>query len=704
MRRNISKKLFSILALFSVVFNNLATPLYVYSQEVTPEPATEQTQTVEPTATETPAVTETIVEPTVTPEETVTPTPEVTLTPEIVVDPAPATEAAQPAVEGTQTTDQQPNEGAQSQAPPTETVTVSPTPTVEVVNPQGDEKLQVNIIQDVNAVSIDYMDIQYNPDGTASITTDKLDYAPTDVVVITGTGFEANKQYDLVITGTGDFSFTDKVTVNETGELLYSYQLDGEPRPDYKAEVKSGDVVIASTTFTDHYSVKVCHATQDQTKPYEEETATSNEVLNVHKGHDETVWFPGISDSWGDIIAASGCNSQGKNCSYNGLNWNDQGKVIYNNDCNISEDLIVTKTNDLNGNSASVGQTFEWKLKIENVGQEDAKFEHDETILTDNLPDEHVEYGTPSKFYSNVDHGNDIRCEIDDENLTCKVHGDNDVTIEPGGYIEVTFDVTFSKIGTYDNPREEVRDHDGHHEDGICRVDPNDKIDEFNEDNNDCSDSVTVGEQVLPEPGILIEKTNVLNSDGTATYTLKVSNTGKQYFNKIEIHDVLPGGFTYVAGSSILDADSISDPTENVATKELVWTIDEVLAQDTSKTLVYKVNINSDLPAGKYTNFAYVTGIYCNRPQNILFSVNISDGINGCTQEKDSEVAQSVIELSSSIGYGGKLVGQVLGASIEALPATGSETWVIMLASALFVVGFAAKGAAFVAERKRRNA
>ncbi len=233
MSRNKANRLFSFLALFSIVFNNILTPLSVYAEDVQENPQQQEDVLVEPA----PSTEETQDQVEITPTETIIPTP--TVEESIITTPE-----ATPEVSG------ETNEAAQPQAPPV-TDTPTPTPSVEIVAPQGDEKLQVNIVEDVQAVSIDFMDIQYNPDGTASIKTDKLDYAPTDVVVITGTGFDVLTEYDLLITGTNDFNYTTKVTASDKGEILYSYQLDGTYRPEYKVEIKSGDVVIAEATFTD---------------------------------------------------------------------------------------------------------------------------------------------------------------------------------------------------------------------------------------------------------------------------------------------------------------------------------------------------------------------------------------------------------------------------------------------------------------------
>lgn len=91
------------------------------------------------------------------------------------------------------------------------------------------------------------------PTTSPAISTDKLDYFPNDTVQITGTGFTAGQIDTINITSSNDppVNFTDTITVDEKGGVVYSYTLDGTYRPDYRVEIKNGEVVIASTTFTD---------------------------------------------------------------------------------------------------------------------------------------------------------------------------------------------------------------------------------------------------------------------------------------------------------------------------------------------------------------------------------------------------------------------------------------------------------------------
>lgn len=236
MNKKVLNRLFSAIASLSLLVNSISAPLSVYAQEITPEP----TPVVEETLTPTPEVT-----PTSTEEIIPTPTPEITPTPTEELIPTPTEElvATPPAEPQTESQPSQENNQPSVAEP-------SPTVTPQVEEEKGE--LSAVILDNVNASSIDEFDFEYQTEGSATLITDKLDYAPTDTVLITGTGFTPNETYDLLITSeTGNFRFSDRVSSDESGNLFYSYQLDGTYRPDYRVEIKDGDRVVASTTFTD---------------------------------------------------------------------------------------------------------------------------------------------------------------------------------------------------------------------------------------------------------------------------------------------------------------------------------------------------------------------------------------------------------------------------------------------------------------------
>lgn len=235
MRKSFLNKFFVSLASLSLLFNSLVAPLAVYAEDqatptpiASPEPSAEE-GTPEPTGIPTP-----VEEPTPSEEPISTPSPEPVVT-------------------------------ALNEA--------TPTPTVTVEEPKENGHLEAIILSDTKADSISEFDLSYQTEGSATLQTDELDYAPTDTVLVTGIGFSPNKEYGIEITSdTGNFKFSDRVASDESGNLFYSYQLDGTYRPDYKVEVKDdAGQVVASMTFTDSSSkittVSVSDLTPDTVAP-----------------------------------------------------------------------------------------------------------------------------------------------------------------------------------------------------------------------------------------------------------------------------------------------------------------------------------------------------------------------------------------------------------------------------------------------------
>ncbi|OGM87387.1 hypothetical protein A2616_01265 [Candidatus Woesebacteria bacterium RIFOXYD1_FULL_33_11] len=208
------KKFLSVLASVSLLINSLFAPLTAIAQEVSPTPEPTPT-TIEETAT---AIAEATIDPTTEPTQESIPTE----TPVESVSPTPTVETL---------------------------VLSTPMPTSE---PVQSVELNAVILENTNSETVEEYDFSSNDYSSASLITDKADYAPTDTVLITGNGFIPNKEYGIEITSsTGNFKFSDKVTSDESGGLFYAYQLDGTYRPDYKVEIRDGNVVVSSVTFTD---------------------------------------------------------------------------------------------------------------------------------------------------------------------------------------------------------------------------------------------------------------------------------------------------------------------------------------------------------------------------------------------------------------------------------------------------------------------
>jgi hypothetical protein len=153
-------------------------------------------------------------------------------------------------------------------------------------------------------------------------------------------------------------------------------------------------------------------------------------------------------------------------------------------------DLQVSKANDTGGDG-TVGLPFAWTLTVTNTGVTDAIFDTGQTILEDDLPIDPT-YGAPvTGSFVNVTNGANVDCSIASNTLTCDATGGS-VTIGASGGFEVAFSVTPSDTGTLSNPA------------GICLVDPNGKVGEGNEGNNDCpTDTVTVTTWITCLPIVL---------------------------------------------------------------------------------------------------------------------------------------------------------------------------------------------------------
>jgi cysteine-rich repeat protein len=276
MKYKVRQKIFAVFLAFSLVFNSVSpllqiayatdentTPTPEVTQEVTPTPdSSTPTPTIDqPQPTDTPTPTPTTDQ--ITPTDTVTPTPDqIAITPipedaEIIeATPTPSNDSSPPSDNSNNDSNSSNNNSSNStQITPTETPTASALPSPTVVpetSKTGDEQIDAVVLRNIAAPSIDLEAVEES--GSAVLTTDKLDYAPTDTALITGSKFLPNTIYSLTVSSSDNpaTSITVDVSSDEKGNFAYAYQLDGKYRPNYKAELKdSVGVVVATTTFTD---------------------------------------------------------------------------------------------------------------------------------------------------------------------------------------------------------------------------------------------------------------------------------------------------------------------------------------------------------------------------------------------------------------------------------------------------------------------
>ncbi|HZI61741.1 MAG TPA: Ig-like domain-containing protein, partial [Pyrinomonadaceae bacterium] len=149
-------------------------------------------------------------------------------------------------------------------------------------------------------------------------------------------------------------------------------------------------------------------------------------------------------------------------------------------------DLTLSKANNVSG-SAVVGQSWNWTLTATNTGSP-ATFTAGQTIISDNLPNSNITYGTPTvQNATNITSSANISCAIVGNDLTCSASGGSvtfDSHIGASNFV-VVFSATPQGAGSYQNPRTGG---------GIAQIDPNNVIAESNETNNSpAANTVTVG-------------------------------------------------------------------------------------------------------------------------------------------------------------------------------------------------------------------
>ncbi len=174
------------------------------------------------------------------------------------------------------------------------------------------------------------------------------------------------------------------------------------------------------------------------------------------------------------------------------------------------------------------------------------------------------------------------------------------------------------------------------------------------------------------------DKSGGASAGDTVNYTLVVTNTGNQTIYNLDILDGLPGGFSYVTGST--SGDTTNDPT--ITGNGLTWTDITDLDGGESFTIYYQVKIAGDVVAGTYKNFATCEGDIRSQEETIECNVDDSD-----------------VQIGQGVSFGGDLTPQVLGISTE-LPATGSPTLLLIISLGVLGIGLFLRGYSKKVERK----
>ena len=166
-----------------------------------------------------------------------------------------------------------------------------------------------------------------------------------------------------------------------------------------------------------------------------------------------------------------------------------------------------------------MGNTWTWKITVANGGNAPAAFVATQTLLTDNLPTSGLSYGAASvgNIVGSITNSGSIQCAIVSNTLNCTANGAA-VTLAAGSSFDVSLTATPTAGGVFANPSPG----------GVCAADPLGYITESNENNNSCSDTVTVS-----VAGITLNATGIadgfrLSAFATGFPVLTVCNCGAQ--------------------------------------------------------------------------------------------------------------------------------------------------------------------------------
>ena len=237
------------------------------------------------------------------------------------------------------------------------------------------------------------------------------------------------------------------------------------------------------------------------------------------------------------------------------------GDLITSNEASatiiILPDLSVDKTNDVN-DSIIEGGSFNWTLTVSNTGGI-ATFNDSDTILLDNLPNG-PSYGLVTVLPGGTAPGGagTIDCSITTNVLSCVANG-GPVTFANGASFDAEFSVTPASSGSLVNPTG-----------GVCSVDPDGFVTEGNEENNSCTDTVTV---IPADPSLSVLKSETSTGpyvvDDTIAYDIVVTNTGNVTLTGVTVVDnsASVGTCTPTQPSTLVPGESMTCLASHVVTQ-----------------------------------------------------------------------------------------------------------------------------------------
>jgi len=181
-------------------------------------------------------------------------------------------------------------------------------------------------------------------------------------------------------------------------------------------------------------------------------------------------------------------------------------------------------------------------------------------------------------------------------------------------------------------------------------------------------------------PVFKVTKTNsvptFINPNMGVTYTITITNSGLGPAFDFEVKDILPAGFNYVTGTSVITGATGTGPVINGNT--LSWLIDRLDAGK-SMTISYQVLVLPSVLAGTYTNTVTVEDATAGSSVEVRIPMVAGEMIE---KEGESVVTTTNANANSNI-TNPETKGKVLGESIS----TGGSLWQYLLVSLLISFG-----------------
>ncbi|HEU0291727.1 MAG TPA: sortase [Anaerolineales bacterium] len=239
--------------------------------------------------------------------------------------------------------------------------------------------------------------------------------------------------------------------------------------------------------------------------------------------------------------------------------------------------IDVSLDKQVSNAAPNVGDTITFTLALSNAGPSVAT----NIVVTDVVPNGYT-------YVAASIAGGDTR---DDTNPASTGLTWTTNSLAAGASVNLTYQATILASGTYDNYAELT----SHTETDVDST-PGD-----GSTTEDDDDTQTVNPAAVVDLSLAKQVSNASPSIGsTVTFTLTVANAGPSAATNINVTDVIPSGYTYVA-ASITGGDARNDA--NPSTTGLTWTINS-LANSASVNLTYQATV---LSSGPYDNYAEIT-------------------------------------------------------------------------------------------------